>query len=482
MKIENAIRLFESENYRDSIELCQDILATDPSNIEANYLSGQIAVKVENWDTAKYFFETILSIDPTFHKGRLALAECLFEAGEKAESFTQYETLLASAPTAFIARLKAGDILVSLYRIDEAIEQYQTALSQRPGDIDCMIKLSSACKVNGDFKAAENWLNKIFELVEDHPIAQWNWSLLQLHQGNLKEGFICYESRWLLKNLFLPKMAGAPWEGENLAGKRILVMAEQGWGDQILFSRYVELLAELGAEVIFAGPPGSTKLFASLSGASEIVERNQPLPNYDFYIPLMSLPRMFETQLDNVPTQVPYLTADPARSDFWRQKIGGVGQLKVGLAWRETKGLYPDSGHRNIPYSTFAKIPAIDDIRFFALPLPSATNLSVDIESGCTIEMPEGPIDQEGAFFDTMAIIDNLDLVIAADSPFVNLAGAMGKETWTLIDAIADWRWFSKSDEAPWYPTMTLYRQAELGNWDGVMERVIADLKKFDLR
>lgn len=92
--------------------------------------------------------------------------------------------------------------------------------------------------------------------------------------------------------------------------------------------------------------------------------------------------------------------------------------------------------------------------------------------------MQEEAIDQEGAFFDTMAIIDNLDLVIAADSPFVNLAGAMGKETWTLIDAIADWRWFSKLDETPWYPTMKLYRQTELGNWYGVMKRVIADLEK----
>ena len=458
------------------MELCERILEAVPTNIEAAYLSGKISVAAKNWSAAKYFFEYTLSIDQTFAKSRLALAECFLEQGEKALAIIEYELLLATVPNAFLSRLKIAGILVSLFRIEEAIKHYQLAIETRPTSINCMINLSTAFKLRGDFDQAQNWLNNIFVIQPDHPIANWNQSLLQLIQGDLKKGFINYEMRWNLNSYFLPNMKHPKWDGSNPRNKKILVMSEQGWGDQIQFCRYINLLADLGAQVIFACPPRSLHLFASLKDAAQIVERNKPLPEYDFYIPLISLPRIFKTELNSIPTNIPYLAAEPQRSLFWREKIGTDERLRVGISWKDDIGSEPDSEYRNISYSALNLITSISGIRFIALPLTHPADYVANQNS---IEWQNVSRDSDGVFVDTMAIIDNVDLVISPDSVYIHLAAAMGKPTWALINKASEWRWLMDRVDSPWYPTMKLFRQSELGKWDDVLKEIHNRLKNF---
>jgi len=469
-----ADKFFKEKRYLKAMELCERVLKNEPNNIEAAYLSGQISVATKNWVTAQYFFEYALTIDKTFAKSRLALAECFLEQNEKTRALLEYEILLAQIPTAYLSRLKIGDILISLFRIEEAIHHYQLALEIKPADATCMIKLSNAYKTKGDFDQAQILLDNVLNLQPNHPIANWNQSLLQLIQGDFKKGFLNYEGRWELDAYFLPEMKNPQWDGSHPSGKKILVLAEQGWGDQIQFCRYIDLLTNLGAQVIFACPPRSTILFSSLKSTAQLIERNKPLPEYDYYIPLISLPLIFKTELHSIPNNIPYLFADTQRSLFWHNKLGDDGRLKVGISWKEDIGSEPDSEYRNVPYSAFNSVASVPDIRFIALPLTFPENY---VENQNSIEWYTSSRDKDGVFVDTMAIMDNLDLVIAPDSAYIHLAAAMGKRTWTMLNKASEWRWLTDRNDSPWYPTMKLFRQSELGNWDDVLTKICDKLQ-----
>ena len=476
MSILKAEMLFKKKSYLEAMEICEGLIDAEPANAEAAFLSGQISLVTKNWNAAEYFFEYTLSIDQNFIKCHIALAECFLEQGKKQLAVERYKILFSIVPDVFLSRLKIGDILVSLFKIDEAIEHYLFAHQTRPAEPKCMIKLSNAYKIKGEFNQAQFWLDKLLSIEPDNSVANWNLSLLQLLRGDLLNGFINYDTRWKIGSYFLPHMESSEWDGSNPSDKTILVLAEQGWGDQIQFCRYIILLKDLGARVIFACPPRSLHLFSSLKIVCEIVERNTTLPKHDFYIPLISLPRIFKTELESIPNKVPYLEADGNRVDFWHKKLGNPEQLQIGISWREDVGTEPDSEFRNIPYSAFDPILSMFNFSFIALPL--------NLPQGATKHknlnlLSDFSRDADGVFADTMAIIHNLDLVISPDSVYIHLSAAMGKPTWGLINKASEWRWLADGPGSLWYPTLKLFRQSKLGHWDDVLRNISQDLKKM---
>ena len=290
-------------------------------------------------------------------------------------------------------------------------------------------------------------------------------------QGDYRRGFEGYEARWDLPE-FTRRHVGVPsWDGDDLTGKRILILAEQGYGDIFQMARFLPILARQAGEVVVETYDVLVPLIRELSCVSETVMHGDPLPGADIHAPVMSLPHLLKTDLTHLPADVPYL-CPPARKTA--DIDCGETRLKVGIFWRGRPSPNNFLG-RPCPIEAFSPVAAMPEIALFSLQVGNAVN---DLKS-----MPwrDGVIDLGSGFQDfgdTAAAIAALDLVVTIDTAVAHLAGALGAPTWTLLSQYADWRWLRDRDDSPWYPTMRLFRQTQAGEWGDVLESAVAALKE----
>ncbi|HUN69070.1 MAG TPA: hypothetical protein VMU46_09745, partial [Burkholderiales bacterium] len=265
------------------------------------------------------------------------------------------------------------------------------------------------------------------------------------------------------------------WLGrEDIAGKTILLHAEQGLGDTIHFVRYTEAVARKGARVILEVQPALKSLLSDIHGADGVVSRGEPLPEFDFQLPMLSLPLAFGTRLETIPATVPYLRPAIAKVKVWKDRLGQNSGLNVGIAWSGSPN-YRDNHNRSMALS-----------KLIALANPNVRLISL------MKEVPPGDEDALRAntqirhfgreledFSDTAALVSLMDLVISTDTSIPHLAGALGKPVWILLQFVPDWRWLLDREDSPWYPTARLFRQTRIGDWDTVVEKVRGELCKI---
>lgn len=317
---------------------------------------------------------------------------------------------------------------------------------------------------------------KALEEKPDFAEARWNMGLTCLLSGNFIEGWEGYEWRWEKPDYkkFKRDFPKFIWQGEELKGQRILLHAEQGYGDTLQFIRYVPLVDARNARVIVECPRDLTKLLGNIDGVSRVVARNDPLPEFDLHCPLMSLPKVFGTTLDSIPSKIPYLNADPDLIRTWKGRISSnIMKFKVGLAWSGNPE-HQNDRNRSCALEILSPLAQVKNVQFFSL------------QKGRGSEEVKSPVqglgmidltDQIQDFSDTAALIENLDLVVSVDTVVAHLAGALGKRVWTLLPYSPDWRWLLEREDSPWYPTMHLYRQPKPGDWTAVIQRATADLE-----
>lgn len=254
------------------------------------------------------------------------------------------------------------------------------------------------------------------------------------------------------------------WRGEPLEGKRILIYAEQGLGDTLQFCRYLPLLADRGAEVYFDCACSLAALLGSLrTNPILLVEPGGETHAADLYVPLLSLPAIFGTNLNSIPAERSYLRASPETRSGWRRRLAPLGRkLRVGFV-SQGNPRYKNDRNRSIPAELFeplSQVPGVALINLqFGRPVPASSN-ALDLSS------------EIGDFANTAGLVEEMDLVISVDTSMAHLAGAIGKETWVLLSQAADWRWMRDRDDSPWYPDVRLFRQAESHDWTSVLHAV----------
>jgi len=337
---------------------------------------------------------------------------------------------------------------------------------------------------HGRHDEALDSFERAIQIKPEYAQAHWNRSLVLLLKGRFEEGW--QEYRWRRKtNLaafaYPHKLDKPLWDGRPFAGKRLLVHYEQGLGDNLQFVRYLPMVKRLGGTVIFETPKSMYGLLHSFDGIDELVQASSDAPpevEFDAYISLMDLPGISGTTLDTIPAEVPYIHADPAKVESWRDRLAGEG-LKVGLVWagrptgpNEVLSLQ----HRSCSLEHFAPLADVPGVVLYGLQKGPAA-AQVHQLSGQSVVANLG--EQFEDFTDTAAAIENLDLVISIDTSVAHLAGAMGKPVWLLLKSDADWRWLLDRADSPWYPTMRLFRQEEWGDWDSVFERVAQELRQL---
>lgn len=397
-------------------------------------LAGQ-----RRWAEAETAARDALALDRNAGEAWEVLGAVLAKLGRFAESLEAFTVTegLRPGPSLYAAR---GTALIAMARPMEAAADFERALVDRPQDAGLHWNLGFACLMAGDYR--RGWPEFDWRRHDDRAEPPWR----RLNQPT--------------------------WHGESLNGRTILLYAEQGLGDTLQFLRYVPLVAARGGRVVLEVQHPLLSLMSGVEGAAQVIARGDPLPPFDLECPLMSLPRAFDTVLDGVPADIPYLRPDPVRLARWRDRLGPPTALRVGVVWAGNPR-FPGDGDRSPRLSGLRGLLDVPGCRFYGLQMgPGRADLADAV-------LPESFTDlgsEIADFADTAAIMANLDLVVSSCTGPAHLAGALGVPLWLALPFSPDWRWLTGRDNSPWYPSARLFRQPAPGDWSSVVGHMAAEL------
>ena len=369
---------------------------------------------------------------------------------------------------------KIANTLRAQRRFDEAIECYRQALRITPGEPFVMHNMATVLGERGQIDEAMKEYERILAQKPDFTLAAFGRSDALLRSGDFERGWAAYESCWELTEVRTPNIPIPHWDGSSMPGKTILLHMEQGIGDTIQFIRYAPMVKQrAGRVVVVCHRPLSPLLrLARALDIDQVVPNRDSLPHFDASAPLLSLPRLMGTTLDSVPASVPYLSADPTLIETWRGRLRAMSGFRVGLNWHGGEQ-NSDNLHRFFKLSHCAPLAELPNVQFISLQKgPGEEQIQQHADSICVVQLGAELDVAAGAFMDTAAIMQNLDLVVSCDTSTAHLAGALGVPIWMPLPKPCDWRWMCDREDSPWYPTMRIFRQARPGDWDEVFERI----------
>jgi len=452
-------------------------LTIRPDDAEACSNRGISLGELKRFDEALESYNRALTLRPDYVDAFYNRGAALKGLKRLDDALASYDAAISYQPNFADAHNNRGSILRELERFDEAMESYERVLSIQPNNPDALNNRGNVLKELGRFDEALMNYDRALSVRPDHAVANWNVAVLRLLTGDFNRGWEKHEWRWQNDDLELQKrnFKQPLWIGtEAIEGKTILLHSEQGLGDTLQFCRYASLVAARGARAILEVQAPLHELMSSLVGASKIISKGDLLPEFDFHCPLLSLPLAFETRLETIPSDNPYLRAPSQALMNWSARLGPTRRSRVGLVWSGNAGHKRDR-ERSIALHTLLPLLDID---------ATFVSLQKEMRSGDVAALKDhGDIlnfgDELRDFSDTAALISQLDLVIAVDTSVAHLAGALGKPVWLLLTYVPDWRWLLDRDDSPWYPTARLFRQNDTREWHSVVIRVREALLQF---
>jgi len=443
-----------------------------PSSTAAHFNLAVCLTALEQPQLAQRCYEFALLTDPN-HKGALNNLALLLHKGEETErALICYQRALEIDDAYLDARYNMAVTLGDLERFDEAIAEYEKLLSQNSGHSNALNNLGGIALSNNRVSAAIAHYNAALEANPDHPEAGWNCSLAKLALGEFQTGWEGYELRTKQKNFPVRTFASERWTGQELSGKRIMVWAEQGLGDTLQFCRFLPQLISAGATVFLECQQPLKVLLEHLCCGVAVVGRGETLPETDYHSPLLSLPGLLETRLENIPPPAS-LNLPAEHIEKWRRRLAPIPGTKVGLCWSANPANFAGR-KRSASLKKWEPLLSTPGLTFFSL--QRGTPAKEVYEFPGVIPLEEEATD----ILDTAAIISQLDLVITVDTMMAHLAGSIGCPVWTMLPYAADWRWMLDRADSLWYPTMRLWRQSKPGDWEGVAARAaiaLGDIK-----
>jgi tetratricopeptide (TPR) repeat protein len=499
-----AVRLAQGEA-QEAVNWFARALAYEPAFVEAHNNLGLALRHLGRHEEAIEQFRQALQSKADFYDAQLNLANALCADGKVEEAESIYRAALQQLPNSAALHNGLGVALKTQEKFEEALVEFRCAIEQDPKYGEAFNNLGNTLKLQGDLSgAAESYRQALhldsrnatawnnlgntlqaqgnlqealacfdhaLEISPDFADAHWNRSIALLLAGDYEQGWREYEWGFAAGHRPLRQFDQSRWQGENFAGKTLLVFAEQGFGDTLQFIRFLPMVKARGGRVVLECQPELEKLIKSCAGIDEIIHLSttgQVTLPFDLQVPLMSLALVLQVDLETLPAR-PYLRADPSRVLLWRERMHAEG-LKVGVVWAGN-AIHQDDHNRSMPVKMLEPLTDLKEIALYSLQKGMAAETIADIP---------GIIDLAGElhdFADTAAAIANLDLVITVDTAVAHLAGALGRPAWVMLPVAPDWRWLCKRRESPWYPSLRLFRQGSRGNWGGVIAEVRARLR-----
>ncbi|OLL30703.1 hypothetical protein BTH42_15705 [Burkholderia sp. SRS-W-2-2016] len=428
-------------------------------------------------------YQRVRSLDPQYPMLSNNLAALHLARGDSEAALRLCNDALRIGPDSALPWTNASNAWLMQRQPEHALLAAQRACTLAPTYPSALLALSNALRELQRHREALDVMVRAARTGSADAKTQWSIAMLQLLLGDYRNGWLNHEARW----------AGSPelerasqlsddtrWRGESLAGKTLLVWGEQGFGDAIQFMRFVSRLAEQARQA------GGTLIYCCFAPLCALFERTlaplgarvlphdaQPMPRFDFHLPVGSLPLALGITLETLPAPRAYLEADPVKLTKWRERLSGDRKLKVGLVWSGSR-THQRNALREVSPALYAQAFAgLPDVTFYSLQIDGAAEVHEMSAAG----LPLTDYTAEFASFDdTAALIGNLDLVITVCTSLAHLAGALGARTWLLADVNPHWVWMLERDDSPWYPSVTLYRQQQYADWAPVLQRVRAEL------
>lgn len=482
---------------------------------DALHLMGLIETARNRHGTAMDLIGEAITLNPTAHIYYTHLATTFHRLGLNDKAAELARRAVVMNPGFAFSHYNLATILAKKGDQQRAREEYVKALALQPNDAETLVSIGSTYHALGDFESAIHWYRRGAEvdptsaqavynigvalhdqaryeealpyyeralaLRPGYVLPTWNRGLTRLTLGNLSEGWEDFEARWQfteqMREVSMPakRFARPMWPG-NTVPTRVHLHAEQGIGDTLQFARYATIIRDMGHDVRLEVPPPTVDLLRrSLSGDRLAIMPMAPdypggmgILDFDFHLPLMSIPRAMGTTLDTIPWSEPYLRADPEKTARWAARLARFPGLKVGLCWAGGKRTHDPllaavDGRRSISVETMRPIWSVPGVTFVSLQVGANA-----VGPGHTIQDWTSEIE---TFDDTAALIEALDLVISVDTSVVHVAGGLGKKVFMLNRYDTCWRWLRSGDTTKWYPSMTIIRQEKAGEWGSVVHK-----------
>ena len=463
---------FQRHRLVDALRFLSQALRVNSGSADAMSNLGLALHATGRFEEAIASYRNALQLAPDHPEILYNLANTCLELGHIDEALAHFDAVLAKNPDHVGALVNRGNTLLRFNQPLKAIASYDDALARMPGHPQILTNRGHALRRLDRPIEALAGFEAAIAAKSDFPEAHFEAAMTRLSLGDFEAGWKAYEWRWRTGAFAAQRRPfQAPfWLGQApVAGKTVLLHAEQGFGDTIQFIRYAPLLAGRGARVVCEVQPELQPLLAYLQNAHDItvMAKGEPLPAFDLHCPLLSLPLAFGTLPATIPAAVPYLAAPGARLAEWGDRLPPGGP-RVGFVWSGQPS-HKNDANRSIPLQRLAGLFENPLARCFSLQ-SHMREADRDVLRGLPNLVHLG--DSFRDFADTAAVIALLDVVVSVDTAVAHLAGAMGKPVIVLLPYAADFRWLRGRDDSPWYPSARLFRQPAFGDWDSVIGRL----------
>ena len=473
--IAGLVQEYQSRRYNNAINLASSIIDKFPTHQFTLKVLGALFGITGRIKDSINTNQQLIDLYPNDYEAHNNLGNSFKQLGKLEESFKSYTKAIELKPDYAEAHNNLGNCLRLLNQLKHSEKKLKKAIELKPEYAEAHNNLGITLQELGKLEDSEKCYKKAIELKPDFAHGYFNLSTLLNLKANLKEGLKLYE--WRLhkaKGTAEKPRKEFTWDGKkSIQGKKILVYEEQGIGDIIQFYRYLFLLQNKGAEVIFKVKQNLHHLFATSNKKIKITNNCSEISNIDFEIPLMSLPFLLKTDIDTIPASIPYLKPNYKKLNEWGKKLKS-DNFKVGICWQGSKNKI-DLG-RSFSLSLFKDISKLSNVQLISLYKGKEEKQILDVNFDL-VTLGNDFDSGENSFIDTTAVMMHCDLIITSDTSIAHLAGALGRKVWVVLKYIPDWRWMLNRNDSPWYPTMNLYRQNNLNNWNSVFDTIKTDLE-----
>ena len=468
-----AKQLEQAGKNKEALELYAEILKQEPGNALIYNAAAVVLYNIGRFKDAGVYFSRAIELNPNYAEAYANLGALHAKFKEYDKAVKLYQACIKIKPSYAGAYTNLGNALNKTGRHEEAVYFHKTAIALDDKSANHYSNCASAYKNLGRFDKAKKLYEKTLSIEPEHVNAHFDLATVLLQTGEYARGWKEYEWRFLKEEMQghiqkYKEIFDAPrYEGQRLDGERVLVHAEQGFGDTLMVARYLFELKRRGATVVLYLRDGLRELFETMECVDEIYTREQKLPAFDYQTAFMSLPLYLDKELKNITQDYPYIKMDESYSL-------GCEKVKIGIVWSASK-TGESYANKVFDLRHFTKMSKDANLQLYSL------QLGEDSEQLVTYDLKDDIIDLSKkihSFYETAKIINALDLVITSDTSVAHLAGAMGKKVWILLQKVPDWRWGVHGEKSLWYPSARLFWQHSLGDFNSVFAQVYRELER----
>ncbi|MBR7745895.1 tetratricopeptide repeat protein [Undibacterium baiyunense] len=478
---QQAYALHQQGKIQQAKPLYEQAITQSPSLTDAYLLLGVIAQQMRDSPLAIRYFEHAIQQRPKFAVTYCHLGVAQKSLGQFDQALKSYDQAIALDPNLADAFYNRGILKSELRSFASALQDYDAAITLRPNYPEAFCNRGIALRQLNQVSEALSSYDQALSLRPNFADAEYNRGLCLLQLGKFEQAWSAYEWRWQCEGISASKkrrqFSQPMWSGEtDLVGKTIYVYSEQGLGDTLQFCRYIPLIKALGAYVIFEVQAPLLQLLQTLKGVDACIVRPEHYPQFDFQIPLMSLPLACKTlDLASIPNDIPYLKADENKLRDWRQTLSAYKGRKIGLVWSGSSN-HKNDQQRSIDLATLlAYLPTHEEhIQYVSLQKEYRPQDHQVLQAHPEILDFS---DKLHDFSDTAALCQSLDLIVSVDTSVAHLAGGLGKPVLLLLSFNADWRWLLEREDSPWYPSLKLIKQTKIDDWHTSLSKLGAKIE-----